>query len=204
MPRMSFASVPSSRLSLGLRAEASTGWNEAHSRAANYNFSPGGVISSQPLVGNALFTDNKAKLLPQPRVGVAWSPIDHKTVLRAGFGMYNDLQDALGYRTDQNAPFNPVYSIASLPVAKLPLDPAAAVPAGAKLVPGGVQPDMRTPTLISWSLRVGARTFAEHRADHRVRRLSWLPRNHRHRRQRTVSSDLPGGSLPSGLSNVGP
>jgi hypothetical protein len=28
------------------------------------------------------------------------------------------------------------------------------VPAGAKLVPGGVQPDMKTPTLISWSLRV--------------------------------------------------
>ena len=25
--------------------------------------------------------------------------------------MYNDLQDALGYRTDQNAPFNPTYSI---------------------------------------------------------------------------------------------
>jgi hypothetical protein len=68
--------------------------------------------------------------------------------------MYNDLQDALGYRADQNAPFNPTYSIASLPVAKLPLDPAAAAPAGAKLVPGGVQPDMRTPTLISWSLRV--------------------------------------------------
>jgi len=145
---------PKVTLSLGLRAESSTGWNEAHSRAANYNFSPGGVISSQPLVGNALFTDNKAKLLPQPRVGVAWSPVDHKTVLRGGFGMYNDLQDALGYRADQNAPFNPTYSIASLPVAKLPLDPAAAVPAGAKLVPGGVQPDMRTPTLISWSLRV--------------------------------------------------
>ncbi len=144
---------PKLTLSLGLRAEASTGWNEAHSRAANYNF-VGGVISSQPNVGNALFIQNQAKLLPQPRVGVAWSPIDHKTVIRAGFGMYNDLQDALGYRADQNAPFNPVYSIAALPVAKLPLNPADPVPAGAKLVPGGVQPDMRTPTLISWSLRV--------------------------------------------------
>jgi Carboxypeptidase regulatory-like domain len=144
---------PKLTLSLGLRAEASTGWNEAHSRAANYNF-VGGVISSQPNVGNSLFIQNKAKLLPQPRVGVAWSPIDHKTVIRAGFGMYNDLQDALGYRADQNAPFNPVYSIAALPVAKLPLNPADPVPAGAKLVPGGVQPDMRTPTLISWSLRV--------------------------------------------------
>jgi hypothetical protein len=68
--------------------------------------------------------------------------------------MYNDLQDALGYRADQNAPFNPVYSIANTTVSKLPLDPTAAVPAGAKLVPGGVQPDMQTPTLISWSLRI--------------------------------------------------
>ena len=35
---------------------------------------------------------------------------------RAGLGMYNDLQDALGYRTDQNASFNPTYSLPSLPV----------------------------------------------------------------------------------------
>ncbi len=68
--------------------------------------------------------------------------------------MYNDLQDALGYRMDQNAPFNPTYSIASLPVASLPLNPAAATPAGAKLVPGGIQPNLNTPTLVSWSLRV--------------------------------------------------
>jgi len=36
----------------------------------------------------------------------------------------------------------------------LPIDPSAPPPTGAKLVPGGVQPDMKTPTLISWSLRV--------------------------------------------------
>ena len=68
--------------------------------------------------------------------------------------MYNDLQDALGYRTDQNAPFNPTYSLSALPVSSLPIDPSAPVPAGSKLVPGGVQPNMQTPTLISWSLRV--------------------------------------------------
>ena len=67
--------------------------------------------------------------------------------------MYNDLQDALGYRADQNAPFNPVYSLPLLPVSKFPIDTTAPVPAAAKLVPGGVQPNMKTPTLISWSLR---------------------------------------------------
>jgi len=144
---------PKLTLSLGFRDEFSTGWNEAHGRAANYTFT-NGVISSQPHIGDSLFTVNNAKFLPQPRIGVAWSPLGRKTVLRAGFGMYNDLQDALGYRTDQNAPFNPTYSIANTTVSKLPIDPTAPVPAGAKLVPGGVQPDMQTPTLISWSLRV--------------------------------------------------
>jgi hypothetical protein len=145
--------TPKLTVSIGVRDETTNGWNEPHGRAANYTFS-GGVISTQPHIGTALFTNNNAKFLPQPRVGIAWSPFGAKTVVRAGFGMYNDLQDALGYRTDQNAPFNPVYSLSNLAVSKLPIDPSAAVPAGAKLVPGGVQPDMQTPTLISWSLRV--------------------------------------------------
>jgi hypothetical protein len=143
---------PKLTISLGFRAESSTGWNEDHGHAANYAFT-NGVISAQPVIGNSLFSTNNAKFLPQPRIGIAWSPLSAKTVLRAGFGMYNDLQDALGYRTDQNAPFNPTYSLALLPVASLPLNPAAPVPTAAKLVPGGVQPDMKTPTLISWSLR---------------------------------------------------
>ena len=148
---------PRLTLSLGFRSEFTTGWNEAHGRAANYTFS-GGVISNTPHVGNSLFTVNNAKFLPQPRIGLAWSPLTEKTVIRAGFGMYNDLQDALGYRTDQNAPFNPTYSVGSattaFPVSSLPIDPSAPPPTGAKLVPGGVQPDMKTPTLISWSLRI--------------------------------------------------
>ena len=143
---------PNLTVSLGFRGESSTGWNEAHDRAANYTFTDG-VISSQPHIGGSFFTENNATFLAQPRIALAWSPGSPRTVVRAGFGMYNDLQDALGYRADQNAPFNPVYTLASYPVSKLPIDPAAPVPAGAKLVPGGVQPDMETPTLISWSLR---------------------------------------------------
>ena len=145
--------TPKFTLSLGFRDEFTTGWNEAHGRAANYTF-PNGIISTEPSIGNSFFSVNNAKFLPQPRIGLAWSPFSSKTVIRAGFGMYNDLQDALGYRADQNAPFNPTYSIASFPVADLPIDPATPVPEKAKLVPGGVQPDMKTPTLISWSLRL--------------------------------------------------
>jgi len=144
---------PSLTLSLGFRGEFTTGWNEAHGRAANY-FYTNGVINSAPHIGGSEFLANNAKFLPQPRIGIAWSPLGRKTVLRAGFGMYNDLQDALGYRADQNAPFNPTYSIPNFAVSNFPIDPSAPVPATAKLVPGGVQPDLKTPTLISYSLRV--------------------------------------------------
>ena len=142
-------------LTLGFRDEFTTGWNEVHGRAATYTF-PNGVISNLPTIGNSAFTVNNGKFLPQPRIGMAWSPFlsQHATVIRAGFGMYNDLQDALGYRTDQNAPFNPTYSLPNASIAQLPLIPTAAVPSTAKLVAGGVQPDLKTPTVITWSLRI--------------------------------------------------
>lgn len=145
--------TPNFTLTLGFRGEFSTGWNETHGRAANYTFN-NGVISSQPRIASSAFTVNNAKFLPEPRIGVAWSLYPGKTVVRAGFGIYNELQDALGYRMDQNAPFNPTYSIASLPVSKLPIDPGAPLPKGALLVPGGVQPNLKMPTLISYSLGI--------------------------------------------------
>jgi len=146
---------PRLTLTLGLRGEFANGWNEAYGRASNYGYT-GQVINTQPYVGSSVFTANHATFLPQPRVGLAWSPFRNtaKTVVRAGFGMYRDLQDALGYRTDQNTPYNPTYSQPNVPVSSLPLLPGTGIPAAAKLVPGGVQPDMRTPTLISWSFRI--------------------------------------------------
>jgi hypothetical protein len=142
-------------VSLGLRVESTSGWNEVHGRASNYTY-PGGVIATQSRVSSSAYTVNNGKFLPQPRLGIAWSALkgSHQTVLRAGFGMFNDLQDALGYRMDQNAPFNPTYSLPNVPVSSLPLLGTAAIPSTAKLVPGGVQPDLKTPTLISWSLRI--------------------------------------------------
>ena len=144
--------TPKLTLTLGFRDEFTTGWNEAHGRASNYTFT-NGVISSQPRIADSLFTVNNAKFLPQPRIALAWSPFSAKTVIRAGFGMYNDLQDALGYRADQNAPFNPTFTT-PLTVSQLRINPAGPFPAAAKLIPGGVQPDMKTPTLISYSLRI--------------------------------------------------
>ncbi len=154
-------------VSLGFRDEFSTGWNEANNRAANYTLSAGiPVCASKPAanvclpqVGSSVFTVNRATFLAQPRIALAWSPFTQKTVVRAGFGMYNDLQDALGYRTDQNAPYNPTYNIAATSLTNIfvggnPIQRNAPPPASALLVPGGVQPNLSAPTLISYSLKI--------------------------------------------------
>ncbi|MGH9686843.1 MAG: carboxypeptidase regulatory-like domain-containing protein, partial [Candidatus Acidiferrales bacterium] len=142
--------TPRLMLSLGFRDGFSTGWNEAHGRAANYVF-VNNIIQTDPRIADSIFTANNQKFLPQPRIGLAWSPLGDKTVIRAGFGMYNDMQDALGYRTDQNAPFNPTYST-PLTVSELPINPAGPYPGTPKILPAGIQPDMQSPTLLSYSL----------------------------------------------------
>ncbi len=143
---------PSFELRVGFRGEFTNGWNEAHGRASNYLFDPNGVILTQPVVGDSTFIDNHAKFLPAPRIGFAWSPFgSKKTVIRGGFGLYYALLDNLSYRLDQNGPFNTVLAVKNIPFASIAPE---SIYSGAKIIPSGVQPDLRTPTVESWSLKV--------------------------------------------------
>ena len=117
-----------------------------------------GVILTQPTLSNSAFTDNHGKFLPAPRIGLAWSPLgSEKTVIRAGFGLYYALLDNLSYRLDQNGPFNTVLAVKNISFADIAPDSAYG---GAKIIPSGVQPDLRTPAVESWSLKVEREIFS--------------------------------------------
>ena len=147
--------TPNFELRIGFRGEFTSGWNESRGRASNYVFDSNGVIVTNPVVGNSALTVNNAKFLPAPRFGIAWSPFSSKTtVIRAGFGLYYALNDNLSYRLDQNGPFNTVFALKNVPLSSIDIVPGAPVPAGAKISPSGVQPDLKTPTVESYSLKI--------------------------------------------------
>jgi len=139
-------------LRLGFRGESTDGWNEAQGRASNYAFDSNGVIVTDPVVNGSAFSTNNAEFLPAPRVAVAWSPFpSRKTVVRAGFGLHYALLDNLSYRLDQNGPYNAVFAVKNISFSSIAPD---ATYSGAKVIPSGVQPDLKTPTVESWSLKI--------------------------------------------------
>ena len=143
---------PSFELRIGFRGEFTNGWNEVDSRASNYGFNPAGVMLTDPTIGSSALAVNNAKFLPAPRLSIAWAPLASKrTVIRAGVGLYYALLDNLSYRLDQNPPYNTVYAVKNIPFSDIAPNTTYA---GAKIIPSGVQPDLQTPAVESYTLKI--------------------------------------------------
>ncbi|MGH9786951.1 MAG: carboxypeptidase regulatory-like domain-containing protein, partial [Terriglobia bacterium] len=158
---------PNLTVQVGLRHEFTTGWNEVAGRGANYLTDSNGVLLTDPRVGDSSFTENHAKRLFGPRIGLAWDPFSNgKTAVRASYGTYYTLLDALSFHLNQIPPYNGVvtFSNVSLPsilpiLPNTPVQPSCTggigVPAGCTIFsPAGVQPDARTPTVQEWNFAV--------------------------------------------------
>src|SRR5205809_1802714 len=161
---------PNLTVRLGLRDEMTTRINEKNGHASNYRFDANGILITDPFIGKTPLIENHAKALLQPRVGLAWDVTGSgKWAVRAGFGIHNDLQDNLANRLNANPPFSgrltymnrPLLSIIPVSAESAPppncqslTQQATQNPPCSMYAPGGIDPDLHTPTLQQWSLTV--------------------------------------------------
>jgi Carboxypeptidase regulatory-like domain/TonB-dependent Receptor Plug Domain len=155
---------PNLTLQLGVRDEFTTGWNEQFGRAANF-ITSGGILETNPIVGNSVYTENNATRLFAPRTGLAWDPFGNaKTVVRAGYGMYYSLIDNLSFLMNSLPPYNSnlSYSNTSL-FSIIPIVPTAPIAPACgpgvptpctTFAPQGVQPNAKTPTVQEWKFSI--------------------------------------------------
>ena len=143
-----FHLTPRVEVRAGFRSESTTGWNESQGRAGVYEIVDG-VIQTTPKTQSNALDKNRAKFLPEPRLGIAWNVFGNgKTSVRAGAGLHHSLLDALDYRLDQAAPFNTVLSYGKGSTVAAPTAGAVSIS------PSTVATDIATPALISFSLKV--------------------------------------------------
>ena len=171
--------TPRLTVRIGLRDEFTTGWNEASGRAANYITGSNGLLVTTPTIGSSAFTQNNATRLLSPRVGLAWDASgDGKTAIRAGFGTYYSMIDALSFLLNSLPPYNGAVSLSG-PLASItpisrsaPIAPSCGpgVPTPCTTyAPQGVQANAKTPAVQEWNF-----TLEQELTHETVLRLAYL------------------------------
>ncbi len=149
-------------LQAGIRQEMTSGWNEESGRAANYITNGSGVLLTNPVIGSSILTKNNMKKLFAPRVSAAWDVFGNgKTAVRAGYGIYYSMIDALNFLMNSLPPANSSLSFANQ--ALLPLLPISqtappacgpgSVPA-CSLAPQGLEPDAKALAVNEWNFTI--------------------------------------------------
>ena len=163
-------------LQAGIRHEFTAGWNEAFGRAANYVTDPAtGILITTPQFGNSVFSQNNAKLLLSPRIGLAWDAFGNgKTAVSAGYGIYYSLMDDLAFMLNSQPPYNGSASYSGSifptippnppnPNAVIPVTPGIAPPQSCGpgvsapctvFAPQGIQANAKTPAVQEWTLAI--------------------------------------------------
>ena len=173
---------PNLTLRAGLRHEFSDGWNEASGRAANYVTDANGVLKTNPIVGNSVYTKNNATKLFGPRVALAWDPFGNgSTAVRAGFGTYYSMIDNLAFLLNSLPPYNGSATFSGPLLNITPITPGVQPPASCTggpnvpvagcsiFAPQGVQPDAKTPTVQEWNF-----TVEQHLSSNTVLRVAYV------------------------------
>jgi hypothetical protein len=153
---------PRLTLQLGIRHEFTSGWNEVSGRAANYVTNGSGVLLTNPIVGSSILTKNNMTKLFSPRASLAWDVFGNgKTALRAGYGIYYSMIDALNFLMNSLPPANSSLSFANqallplLPIVQT-LPPACgpgSSPA-CTLAPQGLEPDAKAMAVNEWNFTI--------------------------------------------------
>jgi hypothetical protein len=146
---------PNLTVTLGVRHEFNNGWNSPTGSAGNFVFDSHGVLLTQPAVGKSVYTENNAKKLIGPRVGVAWSPFGgSKTAIHAGYGMYYEQLDYMGNCCDAIPIGSSNLKVTVAPSVFPILLAAGETLPGSKLSPTGVQPNLKMPVVQQYSFKI--------------------------------------------------
>jgi len=145
--------LPKLTLNLGLRYEFVTNpTTNVHPLNAVTN-PPFGTFERVPNV----FGENPATKNFDPRIGIAYDPFgDHKTAIRAGFGMFYNPIRARTYASGYY--FNPPYALAFIPLPQFPNPFPGALPPPAQLVGVDYHPN-HTPHMYQWNLNIQRQLF---------------------------------------------
>jgi hypothetical protein len=145
--------LPKLTLNIGVRYEfVSNPTTNVHQLNAILS-PPFGTFTRVPNV----FASNPALKNIDPRIGIAYDPFgDHKTAIRAGFGVFYDPIRARTYASGYY--FNPPYALAFIPLPMFPNPFPGALPPPAQLVGVDYHAD-HTPHMYQWNFNIQRQLF---------------------------------------------